>query len=82
MPRQAVAGTGAEIVALSTTPKVLEGECGGNWTVVIPFPTMTTAEAWYESSEYQPLKELRLNQLTEGGSAVFIEGFDPAAHTP
>ena len=70
---------GAEVVAVSPAPKVLEGEWGGNWTVVIRFPSMATAEAWYNSSEYQPLKELRIHELTDGGSAVFIEGFDPAA---
>jgi uncharacterized protein (DUF1330 family) len=69
----------AEVVALSTAPKVLEGEWGGNWTVVIRFPSMTAAEAWYDSSEYQPLKELRIGELTDGGSAVFVEGFDSAA---
>jgi len=73
------ANIGAEVVALSTSPKVLEGEWEGNWTVVIRFPSMTAAEAWYDSSDYQPLKDLRIAELTNGGSAVFVEGFDPAA---
>jgi hypothetical protein len=29
--------------------------------------------------EYQPLKDLCINELTEGGALVFVEGFDPAA---
>lgn len=70
---------GAEVVAVSPTPKVMEGEWGGNWTVIIRFPSMAIAEAWYESAEYQPLKELRINELTEGGSLVFVDGFDPAS---
>ena len=70
---------GAEVVAVSPAPKVLEGEWSGNWTVVIRFPNMATAEEWYNSPEYQPLKELRIKELTDGGSAVFVEGFDPAA---
>lgn len=69
----------ADVVALSTAPKVLEGEWGGNLTVVIRFPSMATAEAWYDSPEYQPLKELRTGELTDGGSVVFVEGFDPSA---
>jgi uncharacterized protein (DUF1330 family) len=73
------ANIGAEVVAVSTAPKVLEGEWGGNWTVVIRFPSMASAEAWYGSSEYQPLKKLRLTELTDGSSAVFVEGFDPAS---
>jgi uncharacterized protein (DUF1330 family) len=67
------------VVALSPAPKVLEGIWGGNWTVVIRFPSMAVAEAWYNSPEYQPLKDLRINELTEGGALVFVEGFDPAA---
>ena len=70
---------GAHVVALSPAPKVVEGSWGGNWTVVIRFPSMAVAEAWYHSPEYQPLKDLRINELTEGGAAVFVEGFNPAA---
>ncbi|NOT56794.1 MAG: DUF1330 domain-containing protein [Deltaproteobacteria bacterium] len=60
---------GAQVVALSPTPTVVEGSWSGNWTVVIRFPSMAVAEAWYNSPEYQPLKDLRINELTEGGSA-------------
>jgi uncharacterized protein (DUF1330 family) len=60
-------------------PKVLEGEWGGNWTVVIRFPSKVVAEEWYNSPEYQPLKELRIDDLTEGGSVVLVDGFDPVA---
>jgi len=70
---------GAQVVALSPAPKVLEGSWAGNWTVVIRFPSMAVAQAWYNSAEYQPLKDLRINELTEGGAAVFVEGFNPAA---
>ena len=70
---------GAQVLAVSPAPKVLEGEWGGNWTVVIRFPNKAVAEEWYNSAEYQPLKELRMNELTEGGSVVLVEGFDPAA---
>lgn len=70
---------GAQVVALSPAPTVVEGSWSGNWTVVIRFPSMAVAEAWYHSSEYQPLKDLRINELTEGGALVFVEGFDPAA---
>jgi uncharacterized protein (DUF1330 family) len=68
---------GAEVIAASA-PKVLEGEWEGNWTVVIRFPNMSAAEEWYNSPEYQPLKELRKKELTVSGSAVLVEGFNPA----
>lgn len=71
---------GAEVVAAATAPKVLEGEWDGNWTVVVRFPSLGAAQAWYDSPEYQPLKDLRTRELTNGGgSLVIVEGFDPAA---
>ena len=70
---------GAEVLAVSPTPVVLEGEWSGNWTVVVKFPSMEAAQQFYESEEYQPLKELRINELTDGGTAVFVDGYDPVA---
>ena len=67
---------GAEVIAAST-PKVLEGEWGGNWSAVVRFPSMSVAEEWYNSPEYQPLKELRKKELTVGGSSALVEGFNP-----
>ncbi len=69
----------AEVVAASRALKVLEGVWGGNWTVVIKFPSMAVAETWHRSPEYQPLKAIRVNEVTTGGHAVFVEGFNPAA---
>jgi len=40
---------------------------------------MMGVEAWCNSLEYQPLKDLRINELREDGAAVVVEGFDPAA---
>ena len=70
---------GAEVLAVSPAPVVLEGEWTGNWTVVLKFPSMEAAQQWYESEEYQPLKELRIKELTDGGTAVFVDGYDPVA---
>jgi uncharacterized protein (DUF1330 family) len=70
---------GAEVLAVSPAPVILEGEWAGNWTVVVRFPNMQVAEDWYQSLEYQPLKELRINELIQSGSAVLIDGFDPVA---
>jgi uncharacterized protein (DUF1330 family) len=70
---------GAEVLAVSPAPVVLEGEWAGNWTAVVRFPSMQVAEDWYQSSEYQPLKELRINELTDSATAVLVDGFDPAA---
>ena len=70
---------GVEVLAVSAAPKVLEGTWSGNWTVVLRFPSMAVAESWYSSEEYQPLKSLRLNELTNGGSVILVDAFDPAS---
>jgi uncharacterized protein (DUF1330 family) len=67
---------GAKVIAASA-PKVLEGEWEGNWSALVKFPSMSAAQEWYNSPEYQPLKELRINELTMGGSSALVEGFNP-----
>ena len=50
----------------------MEGEWDGNWAAVLRFPGMEMAEAWYNSDEYQPLWELRINELTEPGRVLLL----------
>ena|SRR5271165_724483 len=69
---------GVEVLAVSAAPTVLEGNWSGNWTVILRFPSMAVAESWYCSEEYQPLKSLRLNAFTNGGSVILVDAFDPA----
>jgi len=35
---------------------------------------MDLAMAWYNSKEYTPLKELRINELTDEGRVILVEG--------
>jgi uncharacterized protein (DUF1330 family) len=35
---------------------------------------MAMAEAWYNSAEYRPLRDLRMNELTDEGRLVLIAG--------
>jgi uncharacterized protein (DUF1330 family) len=70
---------GVEVLAVSAAPKVLEGTWSGNWTVILRFPSMAVAESWYGSEEYQPLKSLRISELTDGGSVILVDAFDPAS---
>jgi len=65
---------GIEMVAGSTTPTTKEGSFAGNWAAVLRFPSMATAEEWYVSDDYAPYRDLRMNELTDSGSLVFIEG--------
>jgi len=65
---------GVEMIAGSTTPATKEGVFSGNWAAVLRFPSMEVAEAWYDSADYEPFKNLRINELTDSGSLVFVEG--------
>ena len=70
---------GGEMIAGSAAPTLLEGAWDGNWAAVLRFPSMEAAQAWYNSAEYRPLRELRENELTESGRVVLLEAFDPGA---
>ena len=40
---------------------------------------MEAAESWFNSPEYRPSKELRMNELTEHARVMLLEGFDPTS---
>lgn len=65
---------GGEMIAGTPAPTVLEGKWDGSWAAILHFPNMEMAQAWYNSAEYQPLKELRINELTESGQILLVEG--------
>jgi uncharacterized protein (DUF1330 family) len=71
--------SGVQMVAGTTTPTTREGDFDGNWAAVLRFPSMEAALAWYDSADYEPFKQLRLNELTDANSLVFIEGFPVTA---
>jgi len=70
---------GAEILAATPQPEVLEGGWKSNWTVLIRFPSMEAARSFYDSEEYAPFRSIRVDELTNEGSVVMVEGFDFAA---
>ena len=53
-------------------PDVLEGELQPQVTVILEFPSMERAHAWYDSADYQELKTLR--QRSSRAVAVFVDG--------
>jgi len=63
-----------QMIAGSPTPKVLEGNWEGNWAAILRFPSLSQAEAFYNSPEYQPLRELRMSELTDGDTILLFEG--------
>jgi uncharacterized protein (DUF1330 family) len=72
-----VADFGGELLAGTPTPDVLEGEWDGNWAAVLRFPSRAVAETWYSSLEYRPLKEMRINALTEMNRVLLLDGAEP-----
>jgi uncharacterized protein (DUF1330 family) len=66
----------AQILVASSTAKVEEGDSSENWTVLLKFFNLTIAEEFYHSKEYEPLKWLRVDELTTGGTVVLVEGFE------
>jgi len=66
---------GVQMIAGTPTPTTREGDFNGNWAAILRFSSMEAAQAWYDSEEYEPFKQLRINELTDSGSIVFIEGF-------
>jgi len=51
-------------VLSSDKPEVLEGTWNKERIVIVQFPSMEKAKAWYNSREYAPLKSLRLRSST------------------
>lgn len=74
-----VAAVGARLLVASPSPAVLEGDWDSTWTAVIQFPDRAAALRWYQSQEYAPLKKLRLEELTTGGTVALFDGYQPPA---
>jgi len=70
---------GVQMVAGSPTPTTREGDFDGNWAAILRFPSMAAALQWYDSADYEPFKQLRINELTDSNSIVFLEGFPVSA---
>lgn len=55
--------------------EVLEGQWPQRRHVVLEFPSVEQARAWYDSDDYAPLKALRLS--ASQGAGILIEGVGP-----
>jgi len=69
---EAVAAHGGRFVARGGATAVLEGDWDPQRIVLIEFPDMDAARAWYESDDYAPLRELRRSASTT--NIVAVEG--------
>ena len=65
---------GGEILTARGQVQVLEGDWDPLMVTIIRFPTMEQLLTWYNSTDYAPLKELRLQ--SSHGDLVVVEGVD------
>ena len=68
----AVAHHGGRFVVRGGATTLLEGEWPTQRIVVIEFPDADAARAWYQSTEYAPLKALR--QGASDTNIILLEG--------
>ncbi len=64
---------GGRFLVRGPVPEVLEGAWDPKRLVIVEFPSIEQARAWYKSSEYAPAKALR--QAASEGTFVLLEGF-------
>jgi uncharacterized protein (DUF1330 family) len=69
---------GGEVLVATDEIQVLEGQGHGNWMVLIRFPSAAAADNWYQSEEYAPLKQARIERLSNSGNVLMARGFDPS----
>ena len=63
---------GGDYIIRGGETKVVEGEWTYPRTVVIKFPSYEKALEWYNSEEYQPIKQIRLDNAETNG--IIIKG--------
>ncbi|RPI56180.1 MAG: DUF1330 domain-containing protein [Chloroflexi bacterium] len=67
-----VTAYGGRYVARGGAAEVLEGDWTPNRLVVLEFPTVAQAQAWWSSPEYSPAKAIR--QRTARTNMVLVAG--------
>ena len=63
---------GGEYLVRNGEYQVVEGEDNFPRIVIIKFPTYEKALEWYNSEEYKPIKQIRLNNSE--GTNIIIKG--------
>jgi len=68
---------GGRFIARGGTVTILEGDWQPKRLVIVEFPSVERAQAWWNSPEYAPAKALR--QATSVGTLLILEGVQPPA---
>ena len=63
---------GGEVLAARGAVHVLEGEWQPQSVTILKFDDIDALKAWYESPEYAPLKQMRLESNV--GDIIVVEG--------
>lgn len=72
-----IAAYGGEYLVRGGAAPAFEGDSPPGRVVVIRFPSVEAATAWYHSAEYAELRAIR--QRAAGGSLVIVAGVDEDA---
>ena len=72
-----IAAFGGRYVARGGSTETLEGTWSPTRLVIVEFPSVERARAWWSSPEYAPAKALR--QRSADTEMVLLEGLPPAA---
>jgi uncharacterized protein (DUF1330 family) len=65
---------GVRVLAVDRQPDVLEGEWPATQTVLLEFPSVDEARAWYTSDRYQAAAALR--RAAADTDVVLLSGFE------
>lgn len=71
-----IAAHGGRYLVRGGAKRVLEGQLPLQRLVVLEFPSMQAAQAFYDSADYAPLLALRL--ASTRSDVVLVEGYAPA----
>lgn len=67
-----IAKHGGRFLVRGGETEILEGEVAGSRIVVLEFPSMEAARSFYQSPEYQELKQIRTS--CSGGQFLIVQG--------
>jgi uncharacterized protein (DUF1330 family) len=67
---------GGEVIVGIPDPDIVEGEWDHSLTVVVEFPSVAAAQAWYSDPAYEEVKQIRI-ESSEYANAVICPGFSP-----
>ncbi len=68
------------VLVNTTDPEVLEGEWDHSRTVVVEFPSVEAARAWYTGPAYEEVKPVRI-ESSEYANAVIYPELSPRDRT-